>query len=53
MLSNRELSVERVDLGQRGVYFRVRTGTFAIYADASRTCQQFADVGQDCLVVQR
>lgn len=53
LLASHELSIERVDLNERGVYYRVRTGTFAIYADASRVCHQFADLGQDCLVVQR
>ncbi len=53
MLGNYTLSLERVDLNERGVFYRVRTGAFALYADAARTCQRFADLDQDCLVVQR
>ncbi len=53
LLGNRDLSIERVDLAERGVFYRVRTGTFAVYAEAFRMCQQFADLDQDCLVVQR
>ncbi len=53
MLRGRELSVEQVDLADRGTFYRVRTGAFARFADASNFCRRFADVGQDCLVVQR
>lgn len=53
ILRGRELSVEQVDLADRGTFYRVRTGAFARFADARNFCRQLTDVGQDCLVVQR
>ncbi|MHA1564717.1 MAG: ABC transporter substrate-binding protein, partial [Alphaproteobacteria bacterium] len=53
MLRGHELSVERVDLADRGVFYRVRTGNYSRHTDASSVCRQFTDAGQDCLVVQR
>lgn len=47
------LDVERADLGQRGVYFRVRAGYFADRANASRFCERIRQLGQDCIPVAR
>ena len=47
------LDVERADLGQRGVYFRVRAGYFADRANASRFCERIRQMGQDCIPVAR
>ena len=47
------LDVERADLGQHGVYFRVRAGYFADRANANRFCDRIKQMGQDCIVVAR
>ena len=47
------LDVERADLGQRGVYFRVRAGYFADRANASRFCERIRQMRQDCIPVAR
>jgi len=48
-----KLDVERADLGQRGVYFRVRAGYFADRENARRFCARITQMGQDCLVVEK
>lgn len=48
-----QLDVERADLGQRGIYYRVRAGYFADRANASRFCDRIKQMGQDCIVVAR
>jgi len=45
--------IQRADLGAKGVYFRVRAGTFTDRAEASRFCDRFKSTGQDCIVVAR
>jgi hypothetical protein len=47
------LDVQRADLGQRGIYFRVRAGYFADRANASRFCDRIRQMGQDCIPVAR
>ena len=48
-----QMDVERADLGQRGIYFRVRAGYFADRANAARFCDRIRQMGQDCIVVTR
>lgn len=48
-----QLDVERADLGQRGVYYRVRAGYFADRANATRFCERIRRMGQDCIVAAR
>jgi hypothetical protein len=43
--------VQQADLGERGIYFRVRAGYFANRADAAQFCGQVKALGQECLVV--
>lgn len=45
--------VQQADLGDRGVYFRVRAGYFANRADAAQFCGQVKALGQECLVVAK
>lgn len=45
--------VQQADLGERGVYFRVRAGYFANRADAAQFCGQVKALGQECLVVAK
>jgi SPOR domain len=47
------LDVERADLGQRGIYYRVRAGYFADRANAARFCERIRQMGQDCIVAAR
>ena len=41
-----QLDVERADLGQRGIYFRVRAGYFADRANASLFCERIRQMGR-------
>ncbi len=47
------LDVERADLGQRGIYYRVRAGYFADRANAARFCERIRQMGQDCIPAAR
>lgn len=47
------LDIQRADLGQRGIYYRVRAGYFADRANASRFCERIRQMGQDCIVAAR
>lgn len=51
LFQNARKDVQRADLGERGVYFRVRAGYFASRADAAQFCGQVKALGQECLVV--
>ena len=50
MLKNREPLVQRADLGEKGIFFRLGIGGFASRADATSFCTSLKDKGQDCLV---
>lgn len=47
------LDSQRADLGQRGIYYRVRAGYFADRANAARFCERIRQMGQDCIVTAR
>ena len=53
MFAHTALDVERADLGQRGVYYRVRAGYFADRDNAVRFCERIRQMGQDCIVAAR
>jgi hypothetical protein len=53
LFAQAQLDVQRADLGQRGIYFRVRAGYFADRANASRFCERIRQMGQDCIPVAR
>jgi hypothetical protein len=53
LFAQAHLDVQRADLGQRGVYFRIRAGYFADRANASRFCERIRQLGQDCIPVAR
>jgi hypothetical protein len=45
-------NIQRVDLGDKGVFYRVRVGPFAL-ADAQKICGSYkADGGSDCLIAR-
>jgi len=51
LFQNARKDIQQADLGERGVYFRVRAGYFARRADAAQFCGQVKALGQECLVV--
>jgi len=53
LFANARMDVQRADLGQRGVYHRVRAGYFADRANATLFCDRIRQMGQDCIVVAR
>jgi hypothetical protein len=53
LFSAAQLDVERADLGQRGIYYRVRAGYFADRANAARFCERIRQMGQDCVPAAR
>jgi len=53
LFAQARMDVERADLGNRGVYHRVRAGYFANREEASRFCERIRRMGQDCIVVAR
>ncbi len=50
-LSGHEPSVVKADLGQRGVYYRLRAGGFADAGTAKGFCQKLSGAGQACMTV--
>jgi hypothetical protein len=52
VLGSQQASIRRVDLGERGVFFRAQVGPFASRAQASEVCQSLKAAGGEC-VIQR
>jgi hypothetical protein len=53
LFQSAQLDVERADLGQSGVYYRLRAGYFADREEAGRFCDRIKQMGQDCIAVRR
>lgn len=53
LFASARLDIERADLGQRGVYYRVRAGYFADMENVTRFCDRIRAMGQDCIAVRR
>ncbi|HRP10089.1 MAG TPA: SPOR domain-containing protein, partial [Terricaulis sp.] len=53
LFAQARMDVERADLGNRGIYHRVRAGYFANREEANRFCERIRRMGQDCIVVAR
>ncbi len=53
LLGERELTVQVVDLGSRGVFHRVQAGFFPERASAEAVCRALKARDQDCLVIRR
>ncbi len=51
-LGDRSLIMREIDLGDRGIYYRVRTGPFADVAAAKAFCSLLRPRDQDCLVIR-
>jgi hypothetical protein len=45
--------IKRADLGTKGVYYRVRVGSFADRSGATSFCQSIKAAGGDCLVARK
>lgn len=52
MFRGADKSVQRADLGQKGVFYRLRAGAFESRADASEFCDALKADGGQCIVVQ-
>lgn len=51
ILGSYQADIQRADLGDRGIYFRVRIGPFASN-DAQRLCQNLKAAGGDCIIAR-
>ncbi len=52
-LDGKTYQIERADLGERGIFFRLRIGPFASPEVARSYCQGLKERGQDCLALRR
>lgn len=50
LLGNLRPDIQLADLGDRGIYYRLRIGPFATKADAQALCAALKERRQDCLV---
>lgn len=50
LLDDKDLDLQRADLGAKGIYYRVRAGAFNTKAEAHAFCQKLKAAGQACLV---
>ncbi len=50
VLGSRQANIRRVDLGDRGVFYRAMLGPFASRDAASEVCQSLKTAGGDCIV---
>lgn len=53
LLSGLQPDIKRVDLAEKGIYFRARVAGLADKTAADQLCQQFKASGQDCIVTRR
>lgn len=53
LLAGKARHVAFADLGERGIFYRLRIGPFASGEDARAHCQSLKDGGQDCLAVRQ
>lgn len=51
LLDGVEISPVRADLGERGIFYRLRSGPFAEQAAAEALCKKLRDRNQPCMVV--
>ncbi len=52
LVSQFEPDIQTVDLGDRGIYHRVRVGPLEGRGEAQNLCSQFKQQGQDCIIVK-
>ncbi len=52
LLGDLDLTLQSADLGERGVFYRIRTGPFPNRATARDMCWQIKAAKLDCLVIR-
>lgn len=52
ILSKYDYTVERADLGPKGIFYRIQTGSFNSYAEANAVCKKLIARNQGCIVVK-
>jgi hypothetical protein len=52
LLGNRDANIQRADLGDRGIYYRVRVGPMTDQAGATQFCEQLRSSGGSCFVTR-
>lgn len=53
LFAGAKLDIQRADLGARGVFYRLRVGTFSDRAAAKGFCEDVKAAGKDCMVVAK
>ena len=53
LLGDREFTIQTVNLGGRGTFYRIQAGFFPDRASANNLCRALKARRQDCLVIQR
>ncbi len=53
VLGGHALDIERADLGQKGIWYRVRAAGYETKATAASACAKLKAGGQDCMVKKR
>jgi cell division protein FtsN len=52
ILEGLDANIQRADLGDRGIYYRVRVGPWAERGQALQVCEALQAAGGDCYVTQ-
>lgn len=52
LFAQRQPLLQRADLGDRGIYYRVRVGPMSTREEAASFCEQFRAVGGDCIIAR-
>src|SRR3546814_19168420 len=52
LLGQRDVTIDAAEIGERGTFYRIRTGPFGGRDDARSLCRELNGAGQDCLVVR-
>ena len=52
LLNNLELNVVKADLGDKGIYFRLRAGPLKDVQSAKKLCRELSKVRVRCLVIR-
>jgi hypothetical protein len=50
VLGSQQATIRRVDLGERGVFYRAQVGPFTTRAQASEVCQSLKAAGGECVI---
>lgn len=53
LFAGADLDIQRADLGAKGVFYRLRVGSFADRATAKGFCEDVKAAGKDCMVVAK